>query len=327
MKKINLINNNDQIDINKLKGPFSSLLSLNDLLNKNILACPSTLKKIKKIDINAVRNLKIKKKIKNLINKQYKIKKVEGGGGGGYGMWKSVREININNIKIFLTDFKNIYPIIGRNILAYPLENKVQKKLTLKKNNNTLKQYLFLSQVKNSGQINDVNAPLKSTAVKKHHFRFKNFFKQVKGIVLDIGCDKPSISHKLFSKECQYIGVDSNYIDKEFCLIAMAEMLPIADRSIDNVCFNTSLDHILDYHTAIEEAARVLKANGKILISTYVWLNNATLLNDAVHFHHFRDYEIINSLSRDFSIEKIQRFKDPKSQNHRYGLYLLASKK
>ena len=50
-------------------------------------------------------------------------------------------------------------------------------------------------------------------------------------------------------------------------------------------------------------------------------------LNDAVHFHHFREYEIINSLSRDFSIEKIQRFKDPKSQNHRYGLYLLASKK
>ena len=89
MKKINLINNNDQIDINKLKGPFSSLLSLNDLLNKNILACPSTLKKIKKIDTNAVRNLKIKKKIKNLINKQYKIKKVRGGGGGGgYSIWK-----------------------------------------------------------------------------------------------------------------------------------------------------------------------------------------------------------------------------------------------
>jgi SAM-dependent methyltransferase len=309
MKKIHVIVDSNQVSIDKLKFSFSSLLSLTDLIKENILICPISFKKLTKVCIDGTKNLKKLKEIKLLAQELRE---------RGF-----VRKVNINNFKNFLTDGSNIYPIINNSVFLYPNEIIYKK---IKKKYEALRQYLLLNKIKNSGEFNEVNASLTSIAVRKHHWRFRQFCKGLKGRVLDIGCDKPSVSKKLFPEKCQYVGTDAFASNKEFRLIGLAEMLPIADKSFDNVSFNTSLDHILDYHTAIENAARVLKPKGKIIISTYAWLNNATLLTDAVHFHHFREIEIINALSQNFSIEKIKRYKDPKSQNHRYGLYILASK-
>ena len=90
------------------------------------------------------------------------------------------------------------------------------------------------------------------------------------------------------------------------------------------LCFNTSLDHILDYHTAIEEASRVLKPAGSIVIETNSWLERATLLTDDVHFHHFREFEIIGSLERYFKVSDIVRYEDVKHRTHLYSLFVRA---
>jgi hypothetical protein len=69
----------------------------------------------------------------------------------------------------------------------------------------------------------------------------------------------------------------------------------------------------------------VLKAGGQLIIATLVWTAQADLLGDAVHFHHFRDYEIFGALSA-FAIEDVARY-DYKGNTHRHGLYVRALKR
>lgn len=188
----------------------------------------------------------------------------------------------------------------------------------------SLQQYVLLSQIKQSGEI---NAPLDSTPARKHQFRFKDFCKGLTGLVLDVGSDKPSHSMQLLPSGCEYLGLDPYAGHGEFRLIGLGEVLPISDSSVDVVLFNTSLDHILDYHTAIEEAYRVLKPDGRVVIATYAWIERATLLTDSVHFHHFREFEIFGALERCFEIEDVRRYEDPKHATHRYGLYVMANRR
>jgi hypothetical protein len=187
-----------------------------------------------------------------------------------------------------------------------------------------LQQYVLLSQIKQSGEI---NAPLDSAPARKHQFRFKEFCKGLTGLVLDVGSDKPSHSMQFLPSGCEYLGLDPYAGHGEFRLIGLGEVLPISDSSVDAMLFNTSLDHILDYHTAIEEAHRVLKPGGRVVIATYAWIERATLLTDSVHFHHFREFEIFGALERHFEIEDVRRYEDPKHATHRYGLYVMAKRR
>ena len=187
-----------------------------------------------------------------------------------------------------------------------------------------LKQYVLLSQIKQSGEI---NAPLDSVPARKHQHRFKELCKGLSpGLILDVGSDRPSCSMQILPSDCEYLGLDPYSGHGEFRLIGLGEILPIRSSSVDSVLFNTSLDHILDYHTALEESHRILKKGGRVVISTYAWLERATLLTDSVHFHHFREYEIMGALEGLFEIEEVRRYEDPKHDNHRYGLYIMAQR-
>lgn len=188
----------------------------------------------------------------------------------------------------------------------------------------SLQQYALLSQIKQSGEI---NAPLDSIPARKHQFRFREFCKRLTGLVLDVGSDKPSHSMQLLPSGCEYIGLDPYAGHGEFRVIGLGEILPISDSSVDAVLFNTSLDHILDYHTAIEESHRVLTPGGRVVIATYAWLERATLITDSVHFHHFREFEITGALENRFYIEKVRRYEDPKHETHRYGLYVMGKRR
>lgn len=187
-----------------------------------------------------------------------------------------------------------------------------------------LKQYVLLSQFKQSGEI---NAPLDGVPARKHQHRFKDFCRKLNGLVLDVGSDKPSHSMQFLPSDCEYLGLDPYAGYGEFRVIGLGEILPIRDSSVDAVLFNTSLDHILDYHSAIEEAYRVLKSGGRVVIATYAWLERATLLTDSVHFHHFRDFEIFGSLEKYFDIEDVRCYEDPKHATHRYGFYVMAKRR
>ena len=142
-----------------------------------------------------------------------------------------------------------------------------------------------------------------------------------------MGSDRPSHSIQFLPVDCEYLGLDPYAGVGEFRIIGLGEMLPLATQSVDGVTFNTSLDHILDYHIAIDEAYRILKPGGKIVIATYIWLDRASLLTDAVHFHHFREFEVLGALKQKFEIDIIKRYEDPKHASHRYGFYVMASKK
>ena len=225
-----------------------------------------------------------------------------------------------------LSDGKNNYKQSLGSPILYPNEissHLKEGRLPLKYNYSALLQYTLLSQIKQAGEI---NAPLSSSPARKHQWRYKDFCKDLRGLVLDVGCDQPSHSIQLIPNNCQYIGLDPYATKGEFRIIGLGEILPIVDASVDVVTFNTSLDHILDYHTAIEEAFRVLKEGGQIVIASYCWLEKATLLTDNVHFHHFREYEIIGALENYFSITDIKKYEDPKHDAHRYGLYIKAKK-
>lgn len=226
-----------------------------------------------------------------------------------------------------MTDGLREYTIISGCPLLYPsevTEDWQDGALPLINYSSTLNQYVLLSQIKQSGEI---NAPLDSVPARKHQYRFKEFCKGLSGLVLDVGSDRPSHSSQMLPPACEYLGLDPYSGQGEFRVIGLGEMLPIRDESVDAVLFNTSLDHILDYHTAIEEAHRVVKPGGSIVIATYAWLERATLLTDHVHFHHFREFEILGALENYFQIEDIQRYEDPKHAIHRYGLYVMAKRR
>ena len=187
---------------------------------------------------------------------------------------------------------------------------------------NSVLQYFCLSQIKQAGEN---NAPTNTNAYERLLSRMRRFCSDLKGVTVDVGCDSPSISAAIFPENCQYIGVDPFAVGQEFKVIGVGECLPFKNQCIDNVCFNTSLDHILDYHTAIDEAHRVLKPGWKIVICTFAWLNKASLLTDSTHFHHFREHEIMGCLSG-FNIMDIKRYESPKDDRHRYVLYVCAAK-
>ena len=93
-----------------------------------------------------------------------------------------------------LTDGVDNYPIISGCPLLYPKEvtNGWQNgSLPMTYHASALNQYVMLSQIKQSGEI---NAPLDSPPARKHQHRYKEFCKGLSGLVLDVGCDKPSRS-------------------------------------------------------------------------------------------------------------------------------------
>ena len=219
--------------------------------------------------------------------------------------------------------FYNDSPVLFPKIISELFSENYD--IPLDYHNDSILQYYLLSQIKGKSEI---NAPSDSLAANKHFYRMKKFCEDLSdGYLLDIGCDKPSVSHLFYPKTIRYHGIDPSFSNDEFKSIGMAEMLPFSDSVFDFVSFNTSLDHILDYYTAVEEAFRVLKAKGCLIIASYAWKAKATLLSDNVHFHYFRENQLVSLLINYFEIKKITRFEDPKGENHRYGVYIYAEKK
>lgn len=114
----------------------------------------------------------------------------------------------------------------------------------------------------------------------EENFRYHlDFFKPfVKGKVLDFGCGKGDFAH-MVSKYCDSIyGIDcsNTAIDKakkaypeiNFQILAEEGRVPYADGFFDAIFMVDVLEHILDTETLFEEASRVLKPGGHLLIAT-----------------------------------------------------------
>lgn len=238
--------------------------------------------------------------------------------------------LQMTSCKSKLTDGINDYDI--RENLPILMPSKLNKYFTthlqvpLQHYQDSFLQYFLLATIKQSGEI---NAQPTEQAAQKHFYRMSQFLSDSKGITLDVGCDDPELSSCFFSDSVQYIGLDPFCTrSNPFRIIGVGEYLPFTKESVDNVVFNTSLDHILDWRRAISQAYAVLKKGGSLYIATYIWADKADLIHDSVHFHHFRYYEILGALEELNFIEcGSQIYESPKGDVHRHGLYLKAIKK
>jgi SAM-dependent methyltransferase len=99
---------------------------------------------------------------------------------------------------------------------------------------------------------------------------------KVKGDILDFGCgSKPYES--LFSHADSYVGVDlentgHDHFDSEIDFYYDGERLPFEDGSFDSVvCFEV-LEHVFNIDEILAEINRVLKPNGKLLLTIpFAW--------------------------------------------------------
>jgi SAM-dependent methyltransferase len=145
------------------------------------------------------------------------------------------------------------------------------------------------------------------------------------GLVLDIGCDSPSVSAGVFPSGTRYLGLDPLFADtSQFRLIGLAERLPVRSGSVDCAALLTSLDHVLDHHAALDEAWRVLRPGGRLYLASLVWSARAELYHDHVHFHHFREAELLAALHR-FRVDRFERF-PWKAGAHRTAVYMALSR-
>ena len=184
-------------------------------------------------------------------------------------------------------------------------------------------QYLYISDIKAHG--GDQNLSYDNIWVQRHVFRTRRLTNEASGSLIDIGCDTPAVSSRLFPASVNYVGLEPSLtISQQFCICGMAELLPFRDQCFENVALLGSLDHILDTHQAMDQAFRVLRPGGCLYLASLVWLRDASLLGDTVHFHHFRDWEI-QGLIREFNIERVDRY-SWKGDEHRYSIYLKARK-
>jgi 2-polyprenyl-3-methyl-5-hydroxy-6-metoxy-1,4-benzoquinol methylase len=111
--------------------------------------------------------------------------------------------------------------------------------------------------------------------------RLRTIAGQAKGLVVDIGCGDSPLGRMLSRGKCKVIGVDISTtmlskakklaeherLSNDF-LAAAAENLPLRSNIADTVILAEIIEHIPNPEQILKEAFRVLKQNGKVIIST-----------------------------------------------------------
>ena len=110
---------------------------------------------------------------------------------------------------------------------------------------------------------------------KSLHDSIKKFAPLITGKLLDLGCgSKP---HKLLFKNVNYMGLDTensahNHIDSDADIYYDGNNLPFLDNSFDSVISFQVIEHVKDLDQTIKECKRILKINGKLLLTApLIW--------------------------------------------------------
>jgi SAM-dependent methyltransferase len=126
-----------------------------------------------------------------------------------------------------------------------------------------------------------------------------NFFKNIKGKLLDVGCCRGGL-RKYLHGELEYYGVDvliNNF--KNYIRIDLnSKLLPFKNKQFDAVNCSDVLEHLFYPLEMLKEIKRVLKDDGRVLISlpndrglNRIFLDLFTDIRsfeDSVYDHHWR---------------------------------------
>jgi SAM-dependent methyltransferase len=243
----------------------------------------------------------------------------------------ATKESLIGNESV-LQSSTGVYKIIDGSPHLYPID--LPKVLSTLASENFLAQYQLLSPTEQYFTLGALKAKMGTNLsiddawYQRHLWRSCELLADVRGTFLDVGCDDPLLSRGMLHEQVEYIGIEPSSSSNEgFCIRGFSEFLPLKSGVVDAVGFQTSLDHILDFRLALEEARRVLRANGRLYLATLLWTGErAQLHTDAVHFHHFRPSEIEAVLCGSFEIENVRAY-SWKGDSHRCGVYLVAAKR
>jgi SAM-dependent methyltransferase len=123
-----------------------------------------------------------------------------------------------------------------------------------------------------------------------------------KGICLDIGAGKAPYKRYLEGACENYIITDNEKTHSHMFkdshtnfVVAEATALPFEDESMDTVVLTQVLEHVFEYEKAMDEAMRVLKPKGVMLLSVpFMYQAHATPYD----FHRFSEYGLRTLLQK-----------------------------
>lgn len=156
-----------------------------------------------------------------------------------------------------------------------------------------------------------------------HVGRIKKILLNMKGDILDLGCGDGALAKELFSVGRNIIGIDISRKALKFAskfsnikwVLGDVKELPFCSNSLDYVIASELIEH-LTYNEAIkmlQEIRRVLKSDGKILLTTpnkynfyyilYKFVKGRSLSSE--HTKEYCPHELRVLVSKFFEIEKI----------------------
>ena len=111
------------------------------------------------------------------------------------------------------------------------------------------------------------------TELRKGYMRLADLGKESTGATLvDYGCGNMPYRPLFEESGFKYIGYDFEGNDLAQKLIEETGMLPVPDESVDYILSSQVLEHVTDPVVYLGEAKRVLRKDGKLLLSTHgVW--------------------------------------------------------
>lgn len=108
-------------------------------------------------------------------------------------------------------------------------------------------------------------SPVKKAVEYFKEKRLEEVKKHIKGKLLDIGCGDNVLVREYYKNG---IGMDVvNYYGKVDIVIESSASIPVEDESFDTVTVVAALNHIPKYQNTLKEAFRLLRKNGRIIIT------------------------------------------------------------
>lgn len=166
---------------------------------------------------------------------------------------------------------------------------------------------------------------------------FSDYLKSSKKSIIEIGCSTANCASEIIDmKNNYYVGVDldQNYIERAkknapygnfFSMDA--RKLSFESEKFDIAVFNGVIHHMDDnlIISCLSEVKRVLKDNGKVLISEPVYSKNllSTFLLNMDRGKYIRKHEEYKQLFKDFNIIREQFFK---FSAHKFCSFVLSKK-